>query len=135
MSQYKTQQEFPLAYLLDDDESIYTSMSLLLSYINMKLCFFKSTEALASAIKKKPPHCLFIELNLKPIDGLSIYLSLKEKGILTPTIFLATHSNTSTAVDIMRAGAFDFIEKPFTENRLIKSCQQIIDIHQTNISR
>jgi two-component system response regulator FixJ len=117
-------------YLMDDNNSVYKSMKMLLANINVHLYFFTSKEELIHAIKKSFPHCLLIEYNLQPDNGLSIYNELKLQEIAPPTIFLSTYSDTSTAVNAMRAGAVDFIEKPFTEARIIKAIKQVIDANQ-----
>ena len=117
-------------YLLDDDVSVYSSMALLLSNIDAKLHFFTILDNLIHAINNAPPDCLLVELNLKPDNGLVIFEALKSLNIDPPTIFLSTHNSTSTAVEAMKAGALDFIEKPFTETRLINAIIGVIDSHQ-----
>lgn len=109
---------------MDDDHSVYDSMSLLLSHINIQLDFFKHIHELQQSIDKTPPLCLLIELNLKPYCGLDIYQSL---SVPPPTIFLSTYCNTKMAVKVMQTGAIDLIEKPFSEQRLITSIKNIID--------
>ena len=121
-----------LIYLMDDDLPVYSSLSLLLSQLNIQLTLFRSLDKLVKAIEHSAPDCLLIEYNLQPENGLLIYEALKYQTIAPPTIFLSTYSNITTAVKVMQAGAFDFIEKPFTESRLLTSIKQLIDTSQSS---
>jgi len=120
-----------LIYLMDDDIPVYASLSLLLSQLNIQLTLFRSLDKLTQAIEHYAPDCLLIEYNLQPENGLLIYEALKHQAIAPPTIFLSTYSDITTAVKVMRAGALDFIEKPFTELRILAAIKQLIDTSQS----
>lgn len=117
---------------MDDDQFIYESMKVLLSSAFTSLHFFTKPQLLIEAIKNKPPHCLLIELNLLPENGLAIYRTLQSLSIAPPTIFLSTYNDTDTVVKTMQAGALDFIEKPFTTARLISALDLAIDSYQAS---
>jgi len=117
---------------MDDNVPVHSSMSLLLSMSNIQLTLFHSFDKLIQAIMHCAPACLLIEYNLQPKNGLVVYEALKRQVAVPPTIFFSTYSDITTAVRVMRAGAHDFIEKPFTESRLLTSIQQVLDTSQSS---
>jgi len=121
-----------LIYLMDDNVSVHSSMSLLLSTSNIQLTSFRSLDKLIYAITHYAPDCLLIEYNLQPKNGLQIYEALKQQVTVPPTIFFSTYGDITTAVKVMRAGAHDFIEKPFTESRLLTSIKRALDGSQSS---
>jgi FixJ family two-component response regulator len=112
---------------MDDDIPVYASLSLLLSQLDIQLTLFRSFDKLVQAIEHSAPDCLLIEYNLQLENGLLIYEGLEYQTIDPPTIFLSTYSDITIAVRVIPAGAFYFIEKLFTESRILTSIKQLID--------
>lgn len=113
----------PLVCIIDTDRAVRESLSLYLGASNMAVRAFKDGESFLEFIDSKRlsqlPGCLVLELNLPSMSGIELMHRLDERGIRIPCILLSSTSDVPTAVHGIRAGAFDFIEKPFVDAVLL----------------
>jgi RNA polymerase sigma factor (sigma-70 family) len=108
------------AYIVDDDSGIRDSLSLWLGMRGIRCLAFESAEAFLDAVHADWRGCVLIDLRLDGIDGLQLQARLTAREITMPVIFVTGHGDVSAARDALKAGAFDFIEKPVDNERLVE---------------
>jgi len=113
----------PAAYIVDDDSAIRDSLALWLGMRGVRCLGFESAENFLAAVQPEWRGCVLIDLHLDGIDGLQLQARLTERRVTMPVIFVTGHGDVSTARDALKAGAFDFIEKPVDNERLL----QVVD--------
>lgn len=113
--------EMPLTlFVVDDDEALRRSLLLLLLSQGLAVQAFASGEAFLSAVNLRQPGCVILDLRLGGISGLSVFDSLLAAHSPLVTLFLSAHGDIPTALEAVRRGAFDWVEKPDTQQLLDK---------------
>lgn len=102
-------------------------MRSLLGLLDFRVETFASAEDLLARGRLEPPACVVTEVHLPGISGIELQARLKERGVDLPVIVLAARSDVAMAVRALRAGAVDFIEKPFVDRILTRRIQQAIE--------
>jgi two-component system response regulator DctR len=124
-----------LVYVVDDDESVRQALAWLLRSRGLQTQCFDSAEGLIEHLGlDHPPQvprqacCLLLDVRMPGISGLALFDRLIDKGLLSalPVIFLTGHADVPTAVDAVKRGAFDFCEKPFSDNVLVDRIEQAL---------
>lgn len=110
----------PAAYIVDDDSGVRGSLPLWLGMRGVRCLAFESAESFLAAVQPEWRGCVLIDLWLEGIDGLQLQARLNQRQITMPVIFVTGHGDVSTARDALKAGAFDFIEKPVDNDRLLE---------------
>lgn len=110
----------PTVYIVDDDSSIRDSLALWLGMRSFRSQGFASGEAFLDAVSPQWRGCTLIDLQLEGIDGLQVQQQLADKGITMPLIFITGHGDVAAARDALKGGAFDFVEKPLDNDRLVE---------------
>ncbi|MDD5686926.1 MAG: response regulator [Elusimicrobia bacterium] len=116
----------PLIYVVDDDVSICRALTLLLKSHGFKVeTFIRAADFLAY---KHPnlPSCLVSDIRLPDINGLTLQEVMAQRGISIPIIFITGHGDIPMSVKGMKAGAVDFLPKPFTKKKLLGAITQAI---------
>lgn len=108
-----------LIHLVDDEASIRRSTSFILKTSGYEVVAYESGEAFLKEVAHAEPGCILLDVRMPGIDGLDVQRSLNERGIAMPVIIFTGHGDISVAVQAMRAGAVDFIEKPFEKATLL----------------
>lgn len=114
-----------LIFIVDDDASVREALAWLLRSRRLVSEHFASAEAFEARLAEEPPldqpHCLLLDVRMPGTSGLVLFDRLAERGLLDtmPVIFLTGHADVPTAVDAVKRGAFDFCEKPFSDNALV----------------
>jgi two-component system, LuxR family, response regulator FixJ len=107
-----------IIHLVDDDEAIRRSASFMLRTSGYLVKTYASgVELLKSA--GDLAGCILLDIRMPEMDGLEVQKALKERGVLLPVIVITGHGDVNLAVQAMKAGAVDFIEKPFEKTVLI----------------
>jgi two-component system response regulator TtrR len=99
---------------VDDDESIRTLWRWLMESNGLAVQVFASASEFIEAYRDETPGCLVLDLRLPGMTGLELQEHLTQKGILIPIVFVSGHGDVTTAVSALKAGAMDFIQKPFS---------------------
>ena len=107
--------------LIDDDEAALHSLALFLRGRRMAVRCFGSAEAFLAGLEREPPACVVSDVRMPGMSGLELQRELKRRGNPAPVILLTGHGDIAMAVAAMRAGAFDFLEKPYDAEQLIGS--------------
>jgi RNA polymerase sigma factor (sigma-70 family) len=110
----------PTVYIVDDDAAIARSLSLWLGFRSLNTRSFDSAEPFLAEINANCQGCAIVDVRLGGMDGLQLQARLVERAIGLPLIFLTGHGDVPTARAALKAGAFDFLEKPVDNDRLIE---------------
>lgn len=108
----------PTVYIVDDDNDIRQSLMLWLGMRGYRTQGFADGEEFLAALKPEARGCAIVDVRLKDSDGLELHSRMREKGVKLPVLFVTGHGDVATARTALKAGAFDFIEKPFDNERL-----------------
>src|SRR5208337_2460164 len=100
-------------YIVDDDEAVRNSLSVLLATEGYAVRTFGSAPEFLAAASSLPAGCLIVDLHMPEMDGLDLQQRLIERALHFPMIVITGHGDVALAVRAMKAGAIDFIEKPF----------------------
>jgi len=109
-----------IVYVVEDDEAMRTSISGLLAGESIKHRLYDSPQSFLEEFSKEPG-VLLLDLRLPGINGIELYKLLREKGVNLPFIMISGNASIQNAVDSMRLGAVDFLEKPFRSQALLES--------------
>ena len=113
-------------YIVDDDLSVCRALSLLLKSHGFKVqTFMRAAEFLAFK-RLKLPSCLILDIQLPDMNGLALQETMERKGIFIPIVFITGHGDIPMSVKGMKAGAIDFLTKPFTKKKLLDAITQAI---------
>ncbi|MET0208633.1 MAG: response regulator [Variovorax sp.] len=133
-----------LIFIVDDDASVREALAWLLRSRRLMSEHFESAEAFEERLAADPsltdplqPHCLLLDVRMPGTSGLVLFDRLAERGLLDamPVIFLTGHADVPTAVDLVKRGAFDFCEKPFSDNALVDRIEQALGASLRAIAR
>jgi len=121
-----------LIFIVDDDASVREALAWLLRSRRLSSEHYASAEAFEERLAESPgaeqPRCLLLDVRMPGTSGLVLFDRLAEQGRLAemPVIFLTGHADVPTAVDAVKRGAFDFCEKPFSDNALVDRVEQAL---------
>ena len=110
----------PEVTIVDDDAGVRDSLSLLLGLHGYAVRAYASGEALLDSFREDWRGCLLIDLRMPGMDGLALQAALSQRGIALPVIILTAHGDAANARAALKAGAFDFLEKPVDDALLIE---------------
>lgn len=110
-----------IVHLVDDEESIRKSAGFMLKTSGFAVQTYASGIAFLKAVKTAEPGCILLDVRMPGMDGLEVQEVLAERGVTMPVIVLTGHGDVGIAVRVMKAGAVDFLEKPFEKSALLAS--------------
>jgi two-component system response regulator FixJ len=113
-----------IVHLVDDDEAIRRSAGFMLKTSGFKVHSYASGVELLKDAKELAPGCILLDVRMPGMDGLEVQEALKERGIGYPVIVMTGHGDVNVAVQAMKAGAVDFIEKPFEKAVLLSAIDE-----------
>ncbi|HEU4695990.1 MAG TPA: response regulator FixJ [Sphingomicrobium sp.] len=120
-------EELRLVHLVDDDEAIRRSVGFMLKTSGFHVRTYQSGVELLKAAGNLEPGCILLDIRMPGMDGLEVQAALRDKGITLPVIIMTGHGDVTLAVQAMKAGALDFIEKPFEKVVLLSALEHGID--------
>lgn len=118
-------------YLVDDEPAVRTALSFLLRSRGLQVLSFESGEALLAALDawpRVPPGCFLLDVRMQGISGLALHDALIARRLRHPVLFLSGHGDIPMVVDALKKGAFDFLEKPYSDNTLVDRISQALDV-------
>ncbi|MDB5885747.1 MAG: response regulator receiver protein [Polaromonas sp.] len=119
-------------YIVDDDKGVRDALAWLLRSRRLPSESFDSGEAFDARVSQgfevRTPSCVLLDVRMNGLSGLAMFEKLIAYGLLPtlPVIFLTGHADVPTAVDSVKRGAFDFFEKPFSDNALVDRIEQAL---------
>ncbi len=114
-------------YVVDDDEGVRDSLQWLLEGKDYRVRCFDSAENFLSRYDPKEVACLIVDIRMGGMSGLELQEKLIEKNSPLPIVFITGHGDVPMAVDTMKKGAMDFIQKPFKEEELLPLVEQMLE--------
>jgi two-component system, LuxR family, response regulator FixJ len=113
-----------LIHLVDDDAAVRRSVGFMLKTSGHQVHAYESGLELLKNASKLDDGCILLDIRMPGMDGLEVQHELQEKGVGLPVIIMTGHGDVGLAVKAMKAGAVDFIEKPFEKATLISSIEE-----------
>lgn len=110
-------------HVVDDDEAIRQSISFLLRKAGYTVETYPAGTAFLKAVTRKSQGCVLLDVRMPDIDGLEVQARLSQQGIAMPVVMLTGHGNVTLAVRAIKAGAIEFLEKPFERLMLIDAIE------------
>jgi two-component system response regulator FixJ len=110
-----------VVHLVDDDEQVRRALAFLLGTAGLAVRLHESALRFLEKLDDIQPGCIVSDVRMPGMDGLGLQRALKEKGVDMPMIIMTGHADVGLAVAAMKAGAVDFIEKPFDDEVLLGS--------------
>ena len=130
MQNTPTKQTKVNVHIVDDDAAILDSCSLLLTSIGINNCTYNNAQAFLDAYSQpdfdKYSGCILMDIRMPFMSGIECQYRLEELGCKLPIIFITGHGDVPTAVETMKNGAFDLIQKPYREQVLIDAIQKAL---------
>ena len=110
-------------YLVDDDPSVRRSIGFMLRTSGFEVRTYESGVELMKDATRLDAGCILLDIRMAGMDGLEVQQALRDKGVTHPVIIMTGHGDVSLAVQAMKAGAIDFIEKPFEKAVLLSALE------------
>jgi RNA polymerase sigma factor (sigma-70 family) len=117
----------PLIYILDDDASVRTSLERLMRSVGWEARSFPSAAEFLGHRPEDRPSCLVVDVRMPGLSGLDLQESLSALGWAAPLIFITGHGTVPMSVRAMRAGAVNFLQKPFEDQEILDSIRQAVE--------
>ena len=121
------QQSEPVVFVVDDDEAMRDALDTLIRSAGLKTALYASADEFLAGYDPEQPGCLVLDVRMPGMNGLELQQTLAEQGVNLPVIIITGHGDIPMAVEAMRAGALDFLEKPFREQDLLQRITQAIE--------
>jgi two-component system, LuxR family, response regulator FixJ len=122
----------PIIHVVDDDAAMRRSLERLLKSVGLATECYASAKAILDAAPLPSRGCILVDVCLPDIDGLKLQARLHDLGVHLPMIVITGRGNVATAVQAMKGGAFDFIEKPFANEELLDSVEAALAAVRTH---
>jgi two-component system, LuxR family, response regulator FixJ len=116
-----------VVHLIDDDDGVRQSLAFLLTTAGLAVRVYESAVAFLEALGTLQPGCIVTDVRMPGIDGLQLQRRLKALSVHLPVIVITGHADVPLAVEAMKAGAIDFIEKPFDDEALLSAIRVALD--------
>ncbi|WP_297494628.1 response regulator FixJ [Acidocella sp.] len=117
----------PVVHVIDDDEAVRQSLAFLLASSGFAVRIYESAQAFLDAAAVSQLGCVLTDIRMPGMSGLDLQRELVARRIALPLIVMTGHGDVALAVEAMKAGAVDFIEKPFSEEVILKAIRTGLD--------
>jgi FixJ family two-component response regulator len=121
----------PIVFVVDDDFRVREALASLISSVGNRVATYASAGEFLVAEKPDAPACLVLDIELPDISGLELQKELSTKDA-PPIIFITGHGDVPSSVRAMKAGAVEFLSKPFAEEELLRSINSALDLDRAN---
>jgi FixJ family two-component response regulator len=125
----------PIVFVVDDDISVRESLELLLRCEGWEAEMFASAQEFLVRPRPLVPSCLVLDLSLPGLNGLDLQKRLAFERTDMPIMFITGHGDVATSVQAMKAGAVEFLMKPFAENVLLDAIRESLDFSRLALAR
>jgi FixJ family two-component response regulator len=117
----------PVVFVVDDDESVRKALKRLIKSVGMNVETFATARDFLSRQHYEGPSCLVLDVRMPGLSGLDLQQELAKADLTLPIIFITGHGNIPMSVQAIKAGAIDFLEKPFEDQALLDLIQNAIE--------
>ena len=119
-------------FVVDDDALVRRAVSRLLKSDGYSVEAFESPQAILDAGTADQAACLVLDLRMPGLNGLELVEELRRLRVATPVVFITGHADVPTSVQAMKAGAIEFLEKPFDDERLLEAVREAAERDRSN---
>ena len=125
----------PVVFVVDDEEPVGDSIAMLLRTVGLATRVYRDARVFLQEYRPDQPGCLLLDVRMPRMSGLELQQELVARHVTLPVIFITGHGDVPMAVEAMRAGAMDFIQKPFNDDELIRRVQKALeeDAHEREL--
>jgi FixJ family two-component response regulator len=123
-----------IVYVVDDDDAVRDSLSMLLRSVNLQVESYASGQEFLDHLRPGVPGCVVLDIRMPRMSGLEVHQKLVETGCALPVIFITGHGDIPMAVQAIRNGAADFIQKPFRDQDLLDRIHEVLAEHSAQRS-
>jgi FixJ family two-component response regulator len=120
-----------MVFVIDDDPAVRNAIAFLLETAGFVVAAFVSARDFLASYDGIARGCMVLDVRMPHMSGLELQKEMNERGWRLPAIFITGHGTVATAIAALRAGAFDFIEKPLRDDVLIDSVRRALDWEET----
>jgi two-component system response regulator FixJ len=117
----------PIVHIVDDDEAVRQSLAFMLGSAGLPIRLYESAKVFLESLDPSLCGCLVTDVRMPEMTGIELLNRIKDRMPLIPAIVITGHGDIPLAVEAMKAGAVDFIEKPFDEEVLLKAVEAALD--------
>lgn len=122
----------PIVYVVDDDKLARESLEWLIESVGLPVKVYESGQKFLDDHQKGLAGCLVLDVRMPDINGMDLHAKLKQDGCTLPVIIMTGHADVAMAVRAMKAGVYDFIEKPYNDSLMLERIQSAIAFDQDN---
>ena len=119
-------------FLVDDEPAVRAALSFLLRSRGLQVMDFDSAESLLVQLDawgpQVPPGCFLLDVRMEEMSGLALHEVLLARGLRQPVLFLSGHGDIPMVVEALKKGAFDFLEKPYSDNTLVDRIEKALSV-------
>lgn len=124
-----------VVHVVDDDAAVRDSLQFMLEAADLRVRPYESATALLDRLTELELGCIVTDVRMPGMTGLELIAQLKARGATQPVVVLTGHADVALAVEAMKAGVVDFIEKPFDEAALLRAVRQALRLGEDVASR
>jgi FixJ family two-component response regulator len=125
----------PIVFVVDDESAVGVSIKRLLHSVGLEARHFTSASEFLRAKRPDAPGCIVLDVRLPDLSGLDLQQELAKANVDLPVIFVTGHADIPMTVRAMKAGAVEFLTKPFREQELLEAVQRAISRHRETLDR
>ena len=122
----------PVIHVVDDDDAIRDSIVWLLDGERYSVRTYATGEDFLARVEHLSPACVILDIRMPGMTGVEVHEQLTRNAVATPVIFVTGHGDVPMAVEAIKRGAFDFIEKPFNEQKLTSIIERALQLDAQN---
>jgi two-component system response regulator FixJ len=127
--------ETKLVHVIDDDDAVRDSLSFLLRTANFNVATYQSATHFLEALTKDIDGCVITDVRMPVMSGLDLLKRLRGLSCMIPVIVITGHGDVQLAVEAMKAGAIDFLEKPFDDERVLAAVRSALALRNADSER
>ena len=127
MTRQSGNSEEPIVFVVDDDSAMREALKSLLQSVGLQVALFDSAQGLMQSSLPDVPSCIILDIRLPRVSGLDFQAELAEASIHVPVIFITGYGDIPMSVKAMKAGAVDFLTKPFRDQELLDAVSTAIE--------
>jgi len=116
-----------LVHVIDDDEAMRDSLAFLLDSEDIESRLYDSAAAFLAALPEVAPGCILTDVRMPEMSGLDLMRRLKAAGVGLPVVVMTGHADVPLAIEAMKLGVVDFIEKPFADDALLSALREALE--------
>ncbi len=122
----------PIVYVVDDDQAMVESLLWIIESVGLKVKVYVRAQDFLDDYEPSQHGCLLLDVRMPGMSGPELQLRLNDMGATLPIIFISGHGDVPLAVRVMKAGAVDFLTKPFNDQILLESINKALRADKTN---